>query len=324
MKKILFIILGVLFMTLSYSQVPLDLKPQVTSEDGDFYGENPFYGVVLTSPSGNCYRIRVLDDGSIISEPVNCPTSNLGSVEYVDVQGGTFQMGCVSGVFTCDADESPEHPVTISPFKITKYEITNVQFADFLNAIGADPDGSVGGVEYLDENDPNSEIKYVSGMFESLAGRENFPATQVSWYGADAFCTWAGGRLPTEAEWEFAAKGGNMGQGFDYSGSNVLDDVAWHGGNSGGDRHEIGTKDGNEIGLFDMTGNVREWVNDWHDATYYATSPMVDPQGPATGTMKVVRGGSFNDPPASCRVFERGQINPVSTTDRYGFRCVKN
>lgn len=324
MKKNIVLFLGVLLTVATYGQVPLDLEPKVTAEDGDFYGTEALYGVVLTSPSGNCYRIRVLDDGSIISEPVNCPTANSGSVQYVDIAGGTFQMGCAQGVFTCDADESPVHPVTISPFKMTKYEITNAQYANFLNGIGANSDGSFNGVEYMDVNNPTSDMNYISGMFVPIVGLENFPAIQVSWYGADAFCAWAGGRLPTEAEWEFAAKGGNLGQGFDYSGSNVLFDVAWAGSNSGGDSHEVGTKAGNELGLFDMTGNVKEWVSDWYGANYYSTSPTADPQGPITGTLKVGRGGSWGDPPATCRVYERGGLNPIGTSDRYGFRCAKN
>lgn len=324
MKKIIVLFLGVLFTVVVHSQVPLDLKPQVTAEDGDFYGTEALYGVVLTSPSGNCYRIRVLDDGSIISEPVNCPSSNSGSVEFIDVAGGTFEMGCAQGVATCDADESPVHTVTISSFKMSPYEITNEQFAAFLNDIGASSDGSFNGVIYLDEIDSNSDIKYIGGMFVPTAGFENHPVTVVSWFGADAFCAWVGGRLPTEAEWEFAAKGGILGQGFNYSGSNVLTDVAWVASNSGGDSHEVGTKAGNEIGLFDMTGNAREWVNDWYDANYYSTSPTLDPQGPTTGILKGMRGGSWGDPPASCRVYERGPLNPVANTDRIGFRCAKN
>ncbi|MDR3013083.1 MAG: formylglycine-generating enzyme family protein, partial [Chitinispirillales bacterium] len=132
-------------------------------------------------------------------------------------------------------------------------------------------------------------------------------------------------RLPTEAEWEFAARGGNDSDGFMFSGSNSIDDVAWYTGNSGytTPTHAVGGKDPNELGLFDMTGNVLEWVSDWYGTVYAdRESGVTDPAGPATGYNRVIRGGSRTSNAGNCRVSYRGGNYPDLRRNDIGFRLV--
>ncbi len=243
---------------------------------------------------------------------------NIFPGEKVTVAGGTFQMGSTTG----DTDEAPIHSVTLSDFSISKYEITNAQYATFMNDIGANIDGSFSGVAYLDMDNVDVQISHTSGSFIAEAGKENNPVIEVSWFGAKAYAEHYGGRLPTEAEWEFAAKGGTSSSDYTYSGSNTIDDVAWYTTNSGGATHPVGTKSANELGLHDMSGNVWEWTNDWYGANYYSSSPSNDPQGPATGTGRVGRGGGWNDFASSSRVSGRSNGNPTSTDNGLGFRPV--
>ncbi len=238
--------------------------------------------------------------------------------EKVSVAGGTFDMGSTAG----DADEAPIHSVTLSDFSISKYEITNAQYAIFMNDIEANIDGSFGGVAYLDMDDSDVEISHTGGSFIADAGKENYPVIEVSWFGAKAYAEHYGGRLPTEAEWEFAAKGGTSSNDYTYSGSNTIDDIAWYTTNSGSTTHPVGTKNANELGLHDMTGNVWEWTNDWYDATYYSSSPSNNPQGPATGAYFVIRGGSWYNNAGTCRAANRSFSTLTFTGNNTGFRPV--
>ncbi len=241
-------------------------------------------------------------------------------VEMITVNGGTFQMGSNEG----GSDEKPIHTVTLNTFSISKYEITNSQFCEFLNDIGCDPNGSYHGTEYIDMDDGDCQVDYTGGQFVPESGKDDYPAIEVTWYGAKACCEWASGRLPTEAEWEFAARGGNNSNGYTYSGSNNLDEVAWYYSNSGGRTHEVGTKNANELGIHDMSGNVLEWCNDWYDSDYYSISPENNPQGPSSGSYKLLRGGSWGNDVYSCRVADRVSVNPVNASSGSGFRFVQD
>jgi formylglycine-generating enzyme required for sulfatase activity len=265
-----------------------------------------------TNEKGTAYG----DVKSFIAQNIN--------LDWVNVTGGTFQMGSNDG----GSDDQPVHTVTLTGFMITKYEITNKQYCEFLNYISCNSNGSFndpeyGNVEYIDMDDGDCQINYSTGQFVPESGKDNYPVIEVSWFGANAFARWIGGRLPTEAEWEFAARGGNKSHSYTYSGSNNIDDVAWYGDNSGHHTHEVGTKAPNELGIYDMSGNVWEWCHDWYDYDYYSVSPQNNPQGPSSGTYRVLRGGSWGYGPSNCRVADRGWSNPDDSYSSNGFRVAR-
>ncbi len=225
-------------------------------------------------------------------------------------------------------DERPQHTVTVNDFYIGKYEVTNKQYCKFLNAINCNSNGSYndseyGNVEYIDMDDGDCQINYNNGKFIPENGKDNYPVIEVTWYGANAFAKWAGGRLPTEAEWEFAARGGKQSNGYKYSGSNNIDDVAWYWNNGGKHTHQVGTKSPNELGIYDMSGNVWEWCHDWYDKKYYKKRLRNNPQGPSSGKYRVLRGGSWFNGPGLCRVADRGRSYPDNTDYDYGFRVAR-
>ncbi len=192
------------------------------------------------------------------------------------IPGGTFWMGCVPGDGECFGDEKPRHQVTVSPFWMDTHEVTVAQYEECVNA-------GVCKVPFVDEG----------GEYYNWGrpGRRNHPVNGVDWSDAVGYCEWRGKRLPTEAEWEYAARGGKEGE-VRYG---QLDSVAWYEGNSGGRTHPVGQKLPNGYGLYDMLGNVWEWCWDWYDDGYYGRSPSRDPRGPESGTSRVLRGGSWYD-----------------------------
>jgi formylglycine-generating enzyme required for sulfatase activity len=251
-------------------------------------------------------------------------SSNVSSEHHwVDVQGGTFKMGSEKG----QKDEKPIHSVKLRDFWITKYEISNVHFARFLNDIsctkhGFYEDQEYGLVKYIDIEDCNCQIEYADRFFVK-EGKENYPVVEVTWYGANAYAKWTGARLPTEAEWEFAARGGNKSQHHEYSGSSHLDDVGWYKSDSLECTHKVDEKVPNELGLYSMSGNVYEWCADWYSSSYYNDSPQNNPKGPATGSRRVIRGGSICNTQPFCRVANRCAYYPAHSNCVSGFRIVK-
>jgi len=214
----------------------------------------------------------------------------------VFVKGGTFQMGSNTG----HANEAPAHSVTVSDFYIDKYEVTVKQYREFCNATGrAMPEAP------------------------SWGWHDDHPIVNVSWFDADSYANWVGKQLPTEAEWEYAAKGGNQSKGFEYSGSSKLVEVGWCSINSFNQTHPVGQLYSNEIGIHDMTGNAMEWCSDWYAKDYYSISPSDNPQGPRSGSDRVLRGGAWNFDSYFCVVTLRGWIPPTDRSFNFGFRCVK-
>ncbi len=219
----------------------------------------------------------------------------------VRVPGGSFNRGCdEQRDGDCQDDEKPVHSVTLSTFEIGRYEITQAQWQAVMG-------------------DNPSHFKDCGS---------NCPVENVSWNDIQTFLqklnkmTGKTYRLPTEAEWEFAARGGNSSQGYRYSGSNNLDKVAWYGYEKAGKTtHPVGEKNKNELGLYDMSGNVWEWCADWYDENYYANSPSKNPRGASSGTSWVLRGGSWFLNSLYCRSAVRFWYYP-SLTGSYdvGFR----
>jgi formylglycine-generating enzyme required for sulfatase activity len=241
----------------------------------------------------------------------------------VFVQGGTFTMGATEEQGSdYDSDERPTYQVTLSDFYIGKYEVTQQLWEYVMKYSGTAADGSRMSAYALDVwlgDDPSSD--YGVGDF--------YPAYNVSWNDiVDIFLprlnkiTGGNFRLPTEAEWEYAARGGNKSKDYKYSGSNTIGDVAWYYNNASLISYPVGTKAPNELGLYDMSGNVTEWCSDWYDENYYSSSPSNNPTGPTSGSRRVNRGGSWGSFAHFCRVSARGYGNPDNRYFLLGFRLV--
>jgi formylglycine-generating enzyme required for sulfatase activity len=262
-------------------------------------------------------------DSSILKNPDKITIELEASpfIEMIFVEGGSYLMGCTEEQIKCDPDEKRVHRVSLDDFYMSTYEISNAQYSVFLNMIGADPTGIYKKADYIHINKPSCQIKYKNGKFLPKKGKENYPVIEVTWFGAQAFCEWAGGRLPTEAEWEYAARGGQQSKKYLYSGSNKVNQVAWYDRNSNGRLHKKGQKEPNELGIYDMSGNVWEWCYDWYDK--YSKKPQTNPFGPKRGHSKVIRGGSWLYYGRYCRVANRGSSSPHYCFNNYGFRLAR-
>jgi formylglycine-generating enzyme required for sulfatase activity len=237
-------------------------------------------------------------------------------IDFILVPGGEYKMGSNEG----KRDERPAHTVKLDSFYISKYEVTNGQYCKFLNSID---EYDHNGIPYIELEDKDCKIQYTRKGFYSKAGYTNHPVIEVTWYGARAYSEWQGGRLPTEAEWEFAARGGNHSEGFKYSGSDNPEKVAWYDANSKGRTHIVGSKAPNKLGLYDMSGNVWEWCQDYYKGNYYNISPHENPQGPEWSTVKVARGGSWGYNETYLRTTFRQMHSPNAGNFNLGFRVVK-
>ena len=272
------------------------------AEQGNMYGQNNLgfcyengYGVTKdinqaiywyrkAADQGNSSAQDALDRLTSDSSYASDQTFTVGGVSFkmIYVEGGTFSMGATSEQGYDDPwdEEKPVHVVTLSSFHIGETEVTQALWEAVMDYNPSDNKGSklpVGGVSW---NDCQEFVRKLNNM----TGK-NF-------------------RLPYEAEWEFAARGGNKSRGYKYSGSNNIKDVAWCIDNSD-KTHKVASKRANELGLYDMSGNVREWCNDYYDENYYSSSPSINPQGPYSGTEGVLRGGCWGHGPRSCRVSSR-------------------
>jgi len=243
------------------------------------------------------------------------------------VEKGVFAMGDSRG--EGNINELPVHEVTITyDFLIGKYEVTFDEYDEFCESAGH---------------------QRPADIWEW--GRGNRPVINVSWWDAIAYCNWLsdmeglpraydnegnlidkegtptndpskviGYRLPTEAEWEYAARGGTKSKAYRYAGSNILGFVAWHNSNSGGKTREVGRRSSNELGLHDMSGNVWEWCSDWYDSMYYSRSPSTNPYNSESAVYKVARGGCWSSSELTCRVSARYPFRPDEPSNRVGFR----
>ena len=230
------------------------------------------------------------------------------NMKMVYVEGGSYNMGCTGEQGgDCYNDEKTVRYVTVSDFYIGQFEITQAQWQAVM-----------GTSVYQQQSKAGGSSTYGTG--------NDYPMYYVSWEEAKEFCrrlsqqTGKTYRLPTEAEWEYAARGGNKTQNSKYAGGFSLDYVGWYTSNSGNRTHAVGNKSANELGIYDMSGNVREWCEDWYgDYRSYDTD---NPKGATSGSFRVLRGGSWNYSATLCRVSHRGNISPGYRYDFNGFRVV--
>lgn len=243
------------------------------------------------------------------------------------IPAGEFWMGS-EGV-DAPENEQPQHKVSLDDFWIYETEVTNAMFEDFVQETGYQTSVEKSGWSYTFDGvawqkTSGAYWRQPEGKGSSLRGREGHPVVHISWYDANTYCLWSGGRLPTEAEWEKAARGttnaqypwGNnapTAQLLNFE-SNIMNTVP------------VGSyPQGKSIyGVYDMSGNVWEWVSDWYDSEYYQHSPSSNPQGAESGNTHVFRGGSWDDEASSVTATVRVGFDPATTSASIGFRCVKN
>ena len=255
---------------------------------------------LLRTASAVCLALAVVS-ASVSAQQRDALVSSLPygvEMEFVRIPAGEFMMGCSPGDNQCSDDEKPRHTVRIThAFEMAKYEVTEAQWQAVM----------------------------VSNPFIPAQG-EDYAYGLVGWVTAQEFIDRLNAlndgytyRLPTEAEWEYAARAGSI-QAYPTS---PLNEVAWYGQNAAGKPYRVGQKRPNRWGLYDMQGNVWEWVSDFYDENYYTGSPMTDPKGPANGQYHVLRGGSlFSDAPHT-RVSARSFVGLPVQMDFFGFRCVR-
>jgi len=231
----------------------------------------------------------------------------------VYVEGGTFWMGSSDGL----DDEKPVHEVTVSSFYMGKYEVTQEEYQSVMGSNPSDFRGNnrpVENVSWYDAVEYCNRLSKKEGLTPCYSGS-----------GDDITCNWNanGYRLPTEAEWEYAAKGGINKDGYKYSGSNDINEVAWYYENSGEMTHDVGTKKANSLGIYDMSGNVLEWCWDLFDSAYYSKSPRNNPTGALSGSYRVIRGGGWFRNSGSCTFSYRDYYFPDLRSIDIGFRVVR-
>lgn len=255
-------------------------------------------------------------------------------MQFSTIKGSSFEMGDIFN--DGEIDELPVHTVVLDDFEIGKYEVSNFQYAKFLNEYGADivKSGEFKGEKmfYFQEN----TIIFSNNVWKAVEGYEYYPVTGVTWFGANEFCKFYGYRLPTEAEWEYTAR--ICGKEVRYS--SLVDTCStdffnfnnWFNFDSLKNNMNIsllttetlGRYPPNDLGIFQMSGNVWEYCLDWYEWDYYSKSEEINPAGPYLGKYKVIRGGSFTSSQKGIRVFERSYISPDNFGIDIGFRVAKS
>ncbi|MFN0200064.1 MAG: formylglycine-generating enzyme family protein [Bacteroidia bacterium] len=245
-----------------------------------------------------CFSIGVAQNSSTSSTTV----SPVKEQNLVLVEGGEFEMGAKES----DEDTRPVHSVKVASFQMSKYEVTVAEYRAFCQATG-----------------------HTMPAPPAWGWRDSHPMVNVTWWDACSYCLWLSRvsgkkfRLPTEAEWEYAAKGGKKSQKFQYCGANNANEVAWNMANAvEASTQGIGQLKANELGLYDMGGNAWEWCSDYFSSEYYANSPSENPKGPEKGLLHVIRGGSWFDGSTQSTPYFRRNGSPADLIGNMGFRVV--
>jgi formylglycine-generating enzyme required for sulfatase activity len=289
------------------------VRPSVMPLAGDLFLESRIVDL-NTARILNSAELRIKADLSDAYEKLGPFAAELADAAggMVWVEGGTFQMGSSNG----EDREKPVHNVTVQGFYMGKYEVTQREWQEIM---GSNPSNRKGDALPVERVSWLDAVEYCNrrSRREGLA-----PAYRGSGENISCDFSAAGYRLPTEAEWEYAAKGGNKDpMAYEYAGSNSPGGVAWYTDNSGGSTHQVGTKQPNSLGLYDMSGNVWEWC--WDRYGNYSGSAQTDPQGPSTGLYPVVRGGSWYSSARYVRSAYRGNNTPSYRDGNIGFRVVR-
>ena len=261
------------------------------------------------------YRVYAYNSNgnSGYSNEVNATTqSSALLIQWASISAGCLNMG--DAFSEGSADELPVHNVCLSSFQISKYEVTNSQYKACVDAAVCSAPSN---------NSSDSRTSYYGNT-----DYDNYPVIYVNWNQASSYCAWVSGRLPTEAEWEFAARGGLADKRHPWGDSDLTctfgaSNGAQYSSCSPNDTVSVGSFGSNGYGLYDMTGNVSEWIHDWYSSGYYSSSPTNDPQGPSSGSYRVIRGGDYGMFAAELRVSCRDYFDPVSSYHYFGFRCAK-
>ncbi len=308
-----------------------------TSDNSEPTSASTLYSKPVTAAATTTLKAKAFKLGWFDSQTASeTYTINFNSVQMVSIPGGTFTMGRTTG--SGEADEMPVHTVTVPAYLIGKYEVIQ---SDWITVMGNNP-------AFFPEDlyRPIESVNWytvlvycnkrsISEGFTPVYSLNN--STDTDTWGAipttfntvwnTVVCNFSanGYRLPTEAEWEYAARGATANPDYIYSGTNTVTDAAWIQSNSGGATHPVSQLVANGIGLHDMSGNVSEWCWDWYESSYYTTSPANNPSGPATGSYRVYRGGSWdNFVSSSCRIACRDAVVPYSSVNYIGLRVVRS
>lgn len=273
-------------------------------------------------PGGSIFFIGLLCVFGCSTPSVSNPLSGINrtvisekdKMTLLYVPAGEFTMGTDDG----QNDETPVHTVYLDAFWIDQTEVTNLKFSFFLNQ---EEYQSESHEKWFDNDGNNVRIHSEDSVWEADNGYESFPVITVSWFGAESYCSWANRRLPTEAEWEKAARGVDKRKypwGNDQPNSKLLNYKQQVGSPTEVGTYSNGTS---PYGAWDMAGNAVEWVNDWYNGAYYLDSPAANPLGPPDGYARVLRGGSWAAPIYAARTTHRIGGNPSLTLNDFGFRC---
>jgi formylglycine-generating enzyme required for sulfatase activity/N-acetylneuraminic acid mutarotase len=296
-----------------------------TLEIGEFSAFSPTATHTPTATLTAPHTLTPMPTATWTPTPTSIPTATptltptpthgagLDTAEEILIPAGTFQMGCDDDnvAESCNSDEEPLRTVSLDAYYIDKYEVTNARYKACVDA---------GGCTLPASTSSSTRLTYYGNSVYN-----NYPVVSISWQQADTFCTWAGKRLPTEAEWEKAARGDSDTRMYPWENVAPTTSLLKY-NNIAGDTAQVGSyADGTSpYGVMDIAGNVWEWTYDWYHDNYYETSPDDDPRGPLTGTLRVSRGGSWRSSASEVRSAYRNPVVPTTSSNRIGFRCVRS